>query len=93
MNQLGPCWSDQLVHLLTRGAGRIGRSIEPWTPLFWVTEMPSNEPPAIYSKRDLQKNVVGYLDDDPDKWLLDINNYVIDQNTFAQHQEIPLFSE
>ena len=53
--------------------------------------MPSNEPPAIYSKRSLPEKVADYLDEDPDSWLKDIGDYVIDPNSFEQHQEIPVF--
>ena len=70
------------------------RSIIPTsTPLerhFWVTGTP-NEPPVVYSKRNLQDKVSDYLEEDPDSWLKDIDDYVIDQNAFGQHEEIPIF--
>ena len=67
------------------------RSIIPTsTPLFWVTGTP-NEPPVVYSKRNLQDNVDGYLQEDPDSWLQEIDNYVIDQSAFKEHDEMPVF--
>ena len=50
-----------------------------------------NEPPVVYSKRNLQDKVSDYLEEDPDSWLQDIDNYLIDQNAFGQHEEIPVF--
>ena len=66
------------------------RSIIPTsTPLFWVTGTP-NEEPVVYSKRNFQDKVSDYLEEDPDSWLQDIDNYLIDQNAFEQHEEIPI---
>ena len=67
------------------------RSIIPTsTPLFWVTGTP-NEEPVVYSKRNFQDKVSDYLEEDPDSWLQDIDNYLIDQNAFEQREEIPIF--
>ena len=69
------------------------RSIIPTsTPLFWVTGTP-NEPAVVYSKRNLQEKVSDYLDEDPDSWLQDIDNYVLDGNAFEEHERMPVFKK